>query len=101
MSHVTQGTIRLELRTTNDATFFVAPTADYAVRHRGKPYMVFIDTQSDPLQSRLFETTHPFESKEAHFIALLTDAALRGTRLELSMDSDCRKIESVTVPTFS
>jgi hypothetical protein len=101
MSYVTQGTIRLELKTANDATFFVTPTADYAVRHYGKPYIVFIDTQSNPLGSRLFETAHAFESKETHFIELLTKAALKGTRLELSMDPDCRKIESVTVPASS
>jgi hypothetical protein len=97
MSYVTQGTIRLELRNASDATFYVIPTADYAVKHDAKPYIVFIDSQSDPPQSRLFETAHPFQSKEAHFIELLREAAFRGTKLEISMDSDCREIESLTV----
>jgi hypothetical protein len=101
MSYVTQGTIRLELKTASDATYFVSPTTDYAVRHCGKLYIVFIDTQSNPPESRLFECAHSFESKEAHFVELLREAALRETRLEFSMDSGCRKIESVTVPAFS
>lgn len=101
MPYVTQGTIGLELRAPNDALFFVIPTADYAVKHAGKPYTVFVDTQSKPLQSRLFEIAHPFECKEAHFIESLRGAAFNRAQIEITMDPNCAKIESLTIPASS
>lgn len=101
MSYVTQGTVKLELKTANDATFFVTPSAEYAVKHNGKPYIVFIDGQSNAIQSRLFETVYPFKSQESHFVQLLREAAFNRTKIEISMNSDCTKIESLTIPASS
>jgi hypothetical protein len=108
MSYVTQGTVQVERRTKTEADIFIAPTPDYAVKHNEQEYIVFVDAESQPPQSRLFETktkvctiqkkTKGFAIKEEHFIEMLTEAAFKTTRIEIRMNDDCTKIEAIKIP---
>jgi len=99
MSYVTQGTVQVERRTKTEADIFITPTPDYAVKHNEQEYIVFVDAESQPPQSILFETkTKGFAIKEEHFIEMLTEAAFKTTRIEIRMNDNCTKIEAVKIP---
>jgi len=97
MSYVTQGTVQVKRRAETDADVFINPTSDYAVRHNGKEYIVFIDPQSSPLQSKVFEKTQAF-AVEQYLIEMLTKAAFKGTKIEITMNAERMTIEALKIP---
>jgi hypothetical protein len=103
MSHVTQGTVQVERNTKDAVKTFINPTTDYAVKHNEKDYIVLVNAES-PSKSRLFErkkngfTIEGFTATELYFIEMLTDAAFKGTKIEIMMNADCTKIEALKIP---
>lgn len=97
MAYVTQGTAQVKRKTETDADVFVNPTPDYAVKHDGKEYIIFVDAQTSPSQSKVFEKTTPF-AVEKYLLEMLTWAAFKGTKMEIIMNADCTKIEALKVP---
>jgi len=99
MSYVTQGTVQVECRTKTNAEIFINPTTDHAVKHNEKDYIVFVDAESPQPQSQLFEKkTKSFTIQEEHFIEMLTKAAFKGTKIEIRMNAECKKIEARKIP---
>lgn len=98
MLYVTQGTIQIERRTKSEAEFFITPTPDYAVRHDGKDYIVFVGVDSSETRSQLFEKRKGFRIGEEHFIEMLSKAAFQRTKIEIRMNADCTKIDALKIP---
>jgi hypothetical protein len=97
-SYVTQGTVQIERRTKAEAEIFINPTPDYAVKHNGKDYIVFVGAESLQAQSQLFEKTKGFPIEGEYFIEMLTEAAFQRTKIEIRMNADCTKIAALKIP---
>lgn len=104
MSYVTQGTVQVKLKTVQvkletvtDAEIYVNPTPDYAVKHDGNEYIVLVDAQSSPPQSKVFDKKTPF-AVDNSLIETLTEAAFKGIKIEITMEANSTKIEALKVP---
>jgi hypothetical protein len=104
MPYVTQGTVQVKLKTVQgkretvtDAEIYVSPTPDYAVKHDGKEYIVLVDAQSSPPQSKVFDKTTPF-AVDKFLVETLTEAAFKGTKIEITMEASSTRIEALKIP---
>jgi hypothetical protein len=98
MLYVTQGTVQVKRKTETDADVCINPIPDYAVKHNGKEFIVFVeaDAQSSQPQSKVLEKTKAF-AVEKYLVEMLTKAAFKGTKIEITMNADC-KIEALKIP---
>jgi hypothetical protein len=78
----------------------ISPSSDYLVNHKEngdkeKEYIIFISASD--ARPYAYERTTPFTA-DADLRAVLIQAAVRATKVELRIENDKKKIVAVTIP---
>jgi hypothetical protein len=103
--YVTQGTVQVELKAQSKTAIEIRinPVRGFTVTYREKDYIVFVRDSATPppdaLDAKAFEKTQTF-SAPPDLKQALTDAALKGSMMEIKVDFSKTpgQIVSITIP---